>query len=225
MTEEIKINNIIKSKNRKTIKMEVSFDGIITLRVPEYTTNDDIVEFLEYNYNWLKNTLNKVSNQPVFVHKYQENENFMFLGKMYLLHISDNDFPKFKFDGNQFIISNKVSSVAQKYFEVFYRTKAKTIIKSRVVDIANKLNIKFNNLRITSANERWGSCSSQGNVNFSWRLIMASPSAIDYVIIHEFCHLFEFNHSPKFWKLVEKIMPDYKINKKWLAENSKYMVL
>jgi predicted metal-dependent hydrolase len=225
MTEEIKINNIIKNKNRKTIKIEIATDGNITLRIPEYTTNEDIIEFLEYNYNWIKNTLNKISKQPIFIRKYVENEKFMFLGKIYLLHIYDNDFPKFKFDGNQFIISKKVLPNAEHYFELFYKTKAKTIIKARVIDIAAKLGIKFNNLRITSASGRWGSCNSQGNVNFSWRLIMATPSAIDYVIIHEFCHLFEFNHSSKFWKLVEKIMPDYKVHKKWLSDNSKYMVL
>ena len=225
MTEEIKVNNVVRTKNRKTIKIEISAGGFVTLRVPEYSTNEDIVEFLEYNYNWIKNTLNKVSAQPAFVRKYNENEKFMFLGKTYLLHICDNDYPKFKFDGNQFIISKNVLSNVSHYFEYFYKTKAKTIIKARVIDIAGKLNVKFNNLRITSATERWGSCNSQGNVNFSWRLVMASPSAIDYVIIHEFCHLFEFNHSQKFWKLVEKIMPDYKVHKKWLTDNSKYMIL
>ena len=225
MNVEIKINNIIRNKNRKTIKIEIASDGNITLRLPKHTTDNDIVVFLEQNYNWIQNTLNKIHSQPTFIRKYSENEIFMFLGKTYLLHIHNYDEPKFKFDGNQFIISKSALASAQNYFENFYRTKAKKIIKARVVDIAGKLDIKFNNLRITSATERWGSCNNQGNVNFSWRLIMASPSAIDYVIIHEFCHLFEFNHSPKFWKLVEKIMPDYKVHKKWLADNSKYMVL
>jgi len=225
MTEEIKINNIIRSKNRKNINIEVTNVGTITLHIPEYTTNKDIIEFLEYNYNWLKNTLNKTSTKSPFIRKYEENENFLFLGKIYLLHIYDNIYHKFQFDGNQFIISKSALSNATHYFKHFYKTKAKTILKARVIDIAKKLNINFKNLRITSATGRWGSCNNQGNVNFSWRLIMATPSAIDYVIIHEFCHLFEFNHSSKFWELVAKIMPDYKVHKKWLVDNSKYMVL
>ncbi len=225
MNIEIKINKIVKSKNRKNIKIEVANDGYITLTTPTHTTKEEIVDFLEDNYFWLENTLNKLSTQPVFTHKYKENEEFMFLGKNYLLHINDNAHPKFKFDGDQFIISKNAIPSAQNYFENFYKTKAKVIIKARVIDIASKLNIRFNNIRITSAIGRWGSCNSYGNVNFSWRLIMATPSAIDYVIIHEFCHLYEFNHSQKFWKLVEKIMPDYKVHKKWLADNSKYMIL
>ena len=63
---------------------------------------------------------------------------------------------------------------------------------------------------------RWGSCSSKGNLNFNWKLIMAPPEALDYVVIHELCHLYEFNHSPRFWALVSQHMPDYEVWKKWL---------
>ncbi|WP_133627269.1 M48 family metallopeptidase [Fonticella tunisiensis] len=65
----------------------------------------------------------------------------------------------------------------------------------------------------------WGSCSSRGNINFNWRLIMAPLSVIDYVVIHELCHLKHQDHSSKFWSLVEYVMPDYKEKKKWLREN------
>ena len=63
---------------------------------------------------------------------------------------------------------------------------------------------------------RWGSCSGKGNLNFNWKLIMAPPQVLDYVVIHELCHLLEFNHSPRFWALVEAQMPEYKSWKKWL---------
>ena len=67
--------------------------------------------------------------------------------------------------------------------------------------------------RVTVREQRtkWGSCSSQGNVNFNWKLIMAPKEALDYVVIHELCHLYEFNHSSKFWARVEKYQPDYAI--------------
>ena len=65
--------------------------------------------------------------------------------------------------------------------------------------------------RVTIREQRtkWGSCSSQGNLNFNWKLIMAPPEALDYVVIHELCHLYEFNHSPKFWERVARYQPDY----------------
>jgi predicted metal-dependent hydrolase len=114
------------------------------------------------------------------------------------LYISNTIIEPFKFDGTKFIIAKNAMPNVKKHFENFYKNRAKTIIKARVIDIANKLKVPFNGFRITSGAERWGSCNSRGNVNFSWRLIMAKPSVIDYVIIHEFCHLFELNHSNKF---------------------------
>ena len=66
---------------------------------------------------------------------------------------------------------------------------------------------------------RWGSCSSKGNLNFNWKLIMAPPEALDYVVIHELCHLYEFNHSPRFWALVSSHMPDYEAWKQWLKDH------
>ena len=71
-------------------------------------------------------------------------------------------------------------------------------------------------IAIRDQKSRWGSCSRKGNLNFNWKLIMAPPEALDYVVVHELCHLYEFNHSPRFWALVEAQMPDYEAWKKWL---------
>ena len=73
---------------------------------------------------------------------------------------------------------------------------------------------------IRDQKSRWGSCSAKGNLNFNWKLIMAPPPALDYVVIHELCHLHEFNHSPRFWALVERQMPDYEVWKKWLKQHT-----
>ena len=73
---------------------------------------------------------------------------------------------------------------------------------------------------IRDQKSRWGSCSQKGNVNFNWKLIMAPPQALDYVVVHELCHLYEFNHSPRFWQLVSRQMPDYEVWKKWLKSHA-----
>ncbi|MEA4898051.1 MAG: SprT family zinc-dependent metalloprotease [Christensenellaceae bacterium] len=72
---------------------------------------------------------------------------------------------------------------------------------------------------------RWGSCSGQNNLNFNWKLIMAPPGALDYVVVHELCHLHEFNHSKRFWALVERFLPDYQDWKLWLKHNAKSLTL
>ena len=84
-----------------------------------------------------------------------------------------------------------------------------------------KMNARYGRVTIREQRTRWGSCSSKNNLNFNWKLIMAPPEALDYVVIHELCHLTEFNHSPRFWSLVEAQMPEYKYWKKWLDTHGK----
>lgn len=75
---------------------------------------------------------------------------------------------------------------------------------------------EYGRVTVRDQRSRWGSCSSKHNLNFNWKLIMAPPQCLDYVVIHELCHLHQFNHSPRFWKLVEGQMPEYEVWKKWL---------
>lgn len=101
---------------------------------------------------------------------------------------------------------------------VFLKKEAKKYIPKRVYLLADKFWFEFNKIRITSAKTRWGSCSSKKNLNFSFRLMKYSKEAIDYVIIHELAHLKHMNHSKKFWKEVEIMMPEYKKHEKILKE-------
>ncbi|MEM3513203.1 MAG: M48 family metallopeptidase, partial [Thermoplasmata archaeon] len=80
-------------------------------------------------------------------------------------------------------------------------------------------------IKITSGKTRFGSCTSKGYINLSWRLVLAPPEIIDYVIVHELAHLKEPNHSKKFWAVVEKFIPDYKTKRKWLKENGHLLIL
>ena len=89
-------------------------------------------------------------------------------------------------------------------------------IRERVEYFAPRVGRRPGRVTIREQKTRWGSCSSKGNLNFNWKLIMAPPQVLDYVVVHELCHLHEFNHSPRFWALVEGQMPDYKAWKKWL---------
>ena len=78
------------------------------------------------------------------------------------------------------------------------------------------MGVRYGRVAIRDQKSRWGSCSSKQNLNFNWKLIMAPPEALNYVVIHELCHLIEFNHSARFWNLVQARMPEYEYWKKWL---------
>ena len=87
---------------------------------------------------------------------------------------------------------------------------AKKILPVKVAYFANIMGLKYGRITITSAKTRFGSCSSKGNIAFSYRLIMYPEAAIDYVVVHELAHLKEMNHSPAFYKIVASVLPDYK---------------
>ena len=78
-------------------------------------------------------------------------------------------------------------------------------------------------MKISDSKGKWGSCNSLGSVCFNWRVIMLPPRIIDYVIVHELCHLVHMNHSEAFWKLVEEFCPKYKACKQWLKDNIKIL--
>ena len=89
-------------------------------------------------------------------------------------------------------------------------------IHRRLDEYAPRLGVRYGRVTVRDQRSRWGSCSQKGNLNFNWKLIMAPEEALTYVVIHELCHLIEFNHSPRFWRLVEGQMPEYEYWKKWL---------
>lgn len=92
-------------------------------------------------------------------------------------------------------------------------------IRQRISVFQPVIGGEFGRVAVRDQRSRWGSCSSKHNLNFNWKLIMAPPQVLDYVVIHELCHLHEFNHSARFWRLVEGVMPDYEVWKKWLKNH------
>ena len=95
---------------------------------------------------------------------------------------------------------------------------AKQIIPPKVEYYSKIMDLKYGRITITSAKTRFGSCSSAGNLSFSYRLMLYPEEAIDYVVVHELAHLVELNHSPAFYRIVEKVMPDYKARNKLLKK-------
>lgn len=100
-----------------------------------------------------------------------------------------------------------------------YRDAAKDYIPKRVEYYHQFTGGSYQKITIRDQKTRWGSCSGTGTLSFSFRLMLAPPRVLDYVVVHELCHLTHMNHSKEFWNMVEDILPDYKEHRKWLKEN------
>ena len=111
------------------------------------------------------------------------------------------------------------------YLEKKYRKAAKQYIYERVEYYLPQTGGHYSSIRIGDQKSRWGSCSSNGTLSFSWRLMLAPPRVLDYVVIHELCHLTHMNHSKDFWDMVESIDADYKEHRKWLKDNGDKLIL
>ncbi len=102
---------------------------------------------------------------------------------------------------------------------------AKLQIPARVSHWAGIIGVSFGRISIRSQRTRWGSCSRQGNLNLNCLLLLAPPEVLDYVIVHELCHRKEMNHSPRFWAEVEAVLPDYQVQRKWLKDNGRALMV
>ena len=100
----------------------------------------------------------------------------------------------------------------------FLRRYAKTVLPAKTEYYAKIMGLKYGRITITSAKTRFGSCSSNGNISYSYRLMLYPDAAVDYVVVHELAHLVEMNHSPKFYTIIEKVLPDYKERRKLLKK-------
>lgn len=108
---------------------------------------------------------------------------------------------------------------------VWYKNEARNVISLRARKYAQEMGQTFGEIHIRDQKSRWGSCSSARNLNFNWRLVMAPEWVMDYVIIHELCHLTHMNHSAQFWELVAHYMPDYQAAKQWLKAHGQELVI
>jgi len=216
MSESIVIDKIIRS-SRRTLCVEVYPHGELVVRAPKRATQLDIQSFIAKRMRWITKTLQlfKTYSPPPVAKNFVEGDKFLWLGQEYSLQISSEANASFIFEQG-FVLSSRAAPKAKEVMERWYKTEAYVIFQERAAYYAHLLAVNYRKIRVSDAKKRWGSCSVAGNISFSWRLVMAPLPVIDYVVVHELAHLIEMNHSPRFWKLVASIMPEYAEHKKWL---------
>ncbi len=199
------IDEIIRSR-RKTIALIVKADGSVIVRAPLTASNRRIMNFVNKQAQWILNTQEKVKNRAPLVpaKKFNTGEHFWYLGKTYPLQLVTKKSSALVLK-NDFILSQSAVPQAADSFKKWYQKQARAVISKRVDEIAKKHGFTYKQIRITSARTRWGSCSTRGSINFSWRLVMAPIDVIDYVVLHELVHTRIHNHSREFWAKVASI--------------------
>ena len=212
------IDQIIRSR-RKTIALIIQRDGALVIRAPLRTPEKTIRELVEQKKGWItKKQTEMRKNRPTTARQFAEGETFLLMGKSYPLKIVKRQRASLAFEQGIFLLAEKFRPLARDAFTRWYKQMAAILLPARIETLAKKHKLQPAKIRITSARTRWGSCSSTGTISLTWRLVMAPPEVIDYVIVHELAHLKIKNHSKSFWEAVESLLPDYKIHLAWLKK-------
>lgn len=208
---------------RKTLGISVHPDLTVTVKAPEGTPPEAIREKIRQRGPWIKQAWRDfelyLPKQPV--RQYVSGETHRYLGRQYRLKVVEGDVPSVRcLRGYFWVVTTDTSPVrVEQLLENWYREHARAIFKERLdvcLRMAAREGVQEPMLRIQKMTSRWGSCSEKGRILLNLELIKAPKDCIDYVIIHELCHLKEKHHGPKFWRLLEKLMPDYEDRRKKL---------
>ncbi len=191
------------------------------VRAPLKLADAAIREFLTQKADWVRRTQSKLQARAAQrgSHTFETGDTFPLLGQSIPLTLVPAQRPVLRFDGTRFCLSQSAQANARRHFENWYKGQAHAHLQTRLDHFARQHKLPYRAVRISSARTRWGSCSSKNDLSFTWRLVMAPPEVIDYVVVHELAHTVHHNHGPKFWRLVAEIVPEYKQHVRWLKEH------
>ena len=199
--------DFIERSNRKTLSLAVMKDGNIVVKAPLRVKDEVIMHFVEDKQNWIKEKLFIINQTRAKYDDVVRYKKFLLYGNKYSLILAD--VKKIETTDNFEIVMPKKTEQDKilKTLKLWYKKIAKQILADRLAFLETRVKLKSTALKIGDSRGRWGSCNSKGVICFNWRVIMLPPQIIDYVIVHELCHLVEMNHSKNFWKLVETFLP------------------
>lgn len=211
--------------HRKSVAIVVERDGTVSVRAPQHVPQAYLEAFVVQKATWIREKQTEarrraqaLGNPPGGGRRFESGESFLYLGQAYPLQISARQSQPLVF-ADAFQLSREVQPRARQVFETWYKNQARAWFNERLQTLAAQHRLVYASLHLSSARTRWGSCGPTGTINLNWRLIMAPPAVIDYVILHELAHLCERNHSARYWALVAKMAPDYQAQRQWLKAN------
>lgn len=211
---------------RRTLSIVVYPDCSVKVRAPQRASINHIKKVIHRKADWIKEKQDHFAKLPPVKTKtnYEEGELFSYLGDKLRLRILADIVNRVDAEDGELvvrIIKNDKNKI-KKLIANWYQESAKALLPERLKicrEIVSEIGIKYNGTpTIRKMRSMWGNCSRSGEIKLSYELMKAPIECIDYVIIHELCHLREFNHSKKFYELLCRVLPEWKERRKQLKE-------
>ena len=214
---------LLPGADRKTTDIVVERDGTICVRPPKNMSPEQVDATVYSKRMWIYRTLAEWHelNSSRIKREWVNGESFLYLGRNYLLSLEiDLDEPV-KLKNGRFLLLKKLAASkdgekAELAFEQFYSAKGLERISKRVAYFAPKVGVGVGKVSVKDIGYKWAVCKKNSDLKFHWKCMMAPPTVIDYLIVHELCHNHHRNHTAEFWNEVDKVMPNYHERKDWL---------
>lgn len=219
---------IIRRARRKTASIIVKPDKTIQVVVPAFLEDGEIAQLVSKKRKWIRNKIAEIDNNQLKVtpHRYEEGELFPFLGNDYRLLTPIGNRAEITFAAETITVPlpPKLPPKAKRNFiqttlHLWYTRTAREILSEKTSRFGQLCGLQPTSVGTKDYKSRWGCCFGDGRIYYNWRIIAAPEPIIDYVVIHELCHLAAPNHSQKYWKIVAKILPDWRERRAWLKQN------
>jgi predicted metal-dependent hydrolase len=224
--------NIKKGNRKKTVAVHINPMATITVFSPRHLDDEKIRMIVQKKARWILEKQKQVESNRYSnsMKEFVSGESFPYLGKLYRLKVmktAEDTIRKCRLVNGRFLVEingnheTEVNrTVVKKALVDWYLERAETKIKERVDRFSQQIGKWPVSIKIKNQERRWGSCSRNGSIRFNWKVIMAPISILDYVIVHELCHLIYPHHSTQFWQKVQSIIPGYRRRRDWLKANS-----
>ncbi len=219
---------IRRSARRKTLSLCVYPDNRVIVAAPEGISNKEIAGFVERKSDWVRKRLeqNREKQGQSPTRELNPGDMLLYLGVEHTLEVCERRSAGVCCERGKIIVSihpeipaGTRAPFVRRLLVTWYANMALKKIKERVTHYIGIIGVTPRAVRIKSLRSRWGSCSTNGGINFAWNIILAPEPVLDYLVVHELCHLVHHNHSAEYWKLVEKFLPEHRERRKWLREN------
>ncbi len=205
---------ILKRSKRKTISLTITTDAELIVRAPRLAPKFYIDHIVRQKQEWIKKHLATIQSKKPRAQKLVDGSIIWLFGNPYKLLLNQKSQ-----DLTTTAIKLPSALDLKKNLANFYKTNLQDYLSTKVPELAEKMNLCYQQIKVTSAKKRLGSCNTRQNLCFSYRCAVMPTWVIDYIIVHELAHLRQMNHSTRFWKIVENHFPEYKQAKKWIKEN------
>lgn len=222
------------SPRARHIRIEILPDASVALIYPRWVPRSEALAFLRTREAWVMEKLAELKAQttapdavqPQAPPRWDGHDEMLLRGVVMPVHVEPARLrrPAVRFDPGRisvFVAPEQRSQprVLETALRQAMQQQARLDAKRLLDEESARLGVRYAALRIADPRTQWGSCNAQALISLSWRLVMAPPAAFRYVAVHELCHLVHLDHSPRFWQLVERQMPDYAAQKQWLRDH------